>query len=64
MVCREVCEGDGCMRKLQEAALFSQRTAAGCLERGQGMNLLDKCVRFTRAREAQAAGFYPFFFSD
>jgi len=25
------------------------------------MNLLDKCVRFTRAREAQAAGFYPFF---
>ena len=30
-------------------------------ERGQGMNLLDKCVRFTRAREAQAAGFYPFF---
>jgi 8-amino-7-oxononanoate synthase len=31
------------------------------MERGQGMNLLDKCVRFTRAREAQAAGFYPFF---
>lgn len=30
-------------------------------ERGHGMNLLDKCVRFTRAREAQAAGFYPFF---
>lgn len=25
------------------------------------MNLLDKCVRFTRAREAQAAGYYPFF---
>ncbi|MCS6926921.1 MAG: aminotransferase class I/II-fold pyridoxal phosphate-dependent enzyme [Candidatus Binatia bacterium] len=25
------------------------------------MNLLDKCVRFTRAREAQAAGVYPFF---
>jgi 8-amino-7-oxononanoate synthase len=25
------------------------------------MNLIDKCVRFTRAREAQAAGFYPFF---
>ena len=25
------------------------------------MNLLDKSVRFTRAREAQAAGFYPFF---
>lgn len=30
-------------------------------ERGHGMNLLDKSVRFTRAREAQAAGFYPFF---
>ncbi len=25
------------------------------------MNLIDKCVRFTRAREAQAAGVYPFF---
>ncbi len=25
------------------------------------MNLVDKCVRFTRAREAQAAGVYPFF---
>ncbi len=25
------------------------------------MNLVDKCVRFTRAREAQAAGYYPFF---
>jgi 8-amino-7-oxononanoate synthase len=25
------------------------------------MNLLDRCVRFTRAREAQAAGYYPFF---
>jgi 8-amino-7-oxononanoate synthase len=25
------------------------------------MNLIDKCVRFTRAREAQAAGYYPFF---
>lgn len=25
------------------------------------MNLFEKCVRFTRAREAQAAGFYPFF---
>jgi 8-amino-7-oxononanoate synthase len=31
------------------------------MERGHGMNLLDKSVRFTRAREAQAAGFYPFF---
>ena len=25
------------------------------------MNLLEKSVRFTRAREAQAAGYYPFF---
>jgi 8-amino-7-oxononanoate synthase len=25
------------------------------------MNLIDKCIRFTRAREAQAAGYYPFF---
>lgn len=25
------------------------------------MNLFEKCVRFTRAREAQAAGYYPFF---
>ncbi len=25
------------------------------------MRLLEKCVRFTRAREAQAAGYYPFF---
>ncbi len=25
------------------------------------MNLIDKCIRFTRAREAKAAGYYPFF---
>jgi len=25
------------------------------------MNLFEKCVRFTRAREAQAVGYYPFF---
>jgi len=31
------------------------------MERGQGMNLLEKSLRFTRAREAQAAGYYPFF---
>ena len=28
---------------------------------GCRMKLLDKCARFTRAREAQAGGFYPFF---
>jgi 7-keto-8-aminopelargonate synthetase-like enzyme len=25
------------------------------------MNLLEKCARFTEAREAEAAGYYPFF---
>ncbi len=36
-------------------------TARGAIENGQRPDLFEKCRTFTRAKEAQAAGLYPYF---